>query len=43
MNHKETVAKWKGKNFAETPELGNQCVAWVKKYCQERGYPIKSF
>lgn len=43
MNHKEVMKKWLGKNFAETPELGFQCVAWSKKYCQERGYPIKWF
>lgn len=43
MTHLETLKKWIGKTYAETPQLGFQCVAWAKKYCQERGYPIKWF
>ncbi len=43
MNHKEFLEKWKGKNYAETSQLWFQCVWLAKKYCQERGYPIKWF
>lgn len=43
MNHQETIKKWSGKTYSETPKLGAQCCAWVKKYCEERGYPITSF
>lgn len=41
MTHKEVMEVWIGKNYAETPELGYQCVAYAKLYCKERGYPIK--
>lgn len=43
MTHKEVMDKWIWNNYAETPKLWFQCVAWSKKYCQERGYPIKWF
>lgn len=43
MKHSEVIAKWIGKWYAETPQLWFQCVWWAKKYCEERGYPIKSF
>mgnify|MGYP002359057077 FL=1 len=43
MTHSEVIAKWLGKNYAEASNLWFQCVAWAKKYCQERWYPIKWF
>lgn len=43
MNHKETTKKWYWKKYRETVALGYQCVAWAKKYCAERWYPIKWF
>lgn len=43
MTHNEVLKKWIGKQTLETIELWFQCVAWVKKYCSERWYPIKSF
>ena len=43
MNHKEILAKWVGKNYAESPELWYQCVWWVKKYYQEKDIWLNSF
>lgn len=43
MTHLEVLKKWIGENHWENEKLGYQCVAWVKLYCQERGYPIKWF
>ena len=43
MTHNEVMKKWIWKWYAETMKLGFQCVAWVKKYCSEMGYPIRSF
>lgn len=43
MNHSEAVEKWRWKNYIETGMKKWECVAWAKKYCKERGFPIKSF
>ena len=43
MTHKEILKKWIGKKVYETPELGYQCVAWAKKYCEEKWTPIGYF
>lgn len=43
MNHSEILQKWMGKNYIEPWMKTAECVAWAKKYCEERGYPIKSF
>lgn len=43
MNHREILQKWVGKNYAETPSLGFQCVAWVKKYYQEKDIWLNTF
>lgn len=43
MNHREILKKWIGKRVFETPKLGYQCVAWAKKYCEEKGTPIGNF
>lgn len=43
MNHSETLQKWMGKNYKEPWMRTAECVAWAKKYCEERGYPIKAF
>ena len=43
MTHQEVLAKWIGKNYAESAELGFQCVWYSKLYTKERGYPIKGF
>lgn len=36
MNHDLIIAKWLGQRYRETVALGYQCVAWVKKYSEER-------
>lgn len=36
MNHDLIIAKWLGGKYRETVQLGYQCVAWDKKYCEER-------
>lgn len=36
MNHDLVIAKWLGGKYRETAKLGYQCVAWVKKYSEER-------
>lgn len=43
MTYKEVFAKWIGKKYAESKELGHQCVGWAKLFCQEMWYPIKWF
>lgn len=43
MNHTQTIKKWIWWHYQENEELGYQCVAWAKKYCEERGYPIRWF
>ena len=43
MTHSQIITKWLGKKYAESKELGNQCVAWAKKYCEESGHPIGGF
>jgi len=43
MNHSEVTKKWYWSRYRETTALGYQCVAWAKKYCSERWYPIKGF
>ena len=43
MAHQEIITKWLGKKYAESKELGNQCVAWAKKYSEESGHPITGF
>lgn len=43
MTHSQIITKWLGKKYAESKELGNQCVAWAKKYAEESGHPIKGF
>ena len=43
MLHNEILQKWIGKNYIEPWMKTAECVAWAKKYCQERGYPIKWF
>lgn len=37
------IQKYLGKRYAESKELGHQCVAWVKLFAREMGYPIKGF
>lgn len=43
MNHQEFLKKYIGKaiNFDWVYDV--QCVDWVRFYCKERGFPIKSF
>lgn len=43
MTHQQIVTKWLGKKYAESRELGHQCVAWAKKYAEESGHPIGGF
>lgn len=43
MNHKQFLNKWIGRKYQESPELGYQCVSLIKLYCNERGFPIRSF
>lgn len=43
MTHSQIITKWLGKKYAESKELGNQCVAWAKKYAEESGHSIKGF
>lgn len=43
MTHQEIITKWLGKKYAESKELGNQCVAWAKKYSEESGHSIGGF
>lgn len=42
MLHRDIIIKWLWKPVSE-PWYNVECVAWVKKYCEERGYPIKGF
>jgi hypothetical protein len=35
MNHEQIKSKWLGKRYRESVSLGYQCVAWIKKYCDE--------
>lgn len=42
MQHRDIIIKWLWKPVKE-PWYDVECVAWSKKYCEERGYPIKSF
>lgn len=37
------IQKYLGKRYAESKELGNQCVAWAKLFAREMGYPIGGF
>ena len=37
------IQKYLGKRYAESKELGYQCVAWVKLFAREMGYPISGF
>ena len=41
MEHKNILDKWIGKRYRETVALWYQCVAWAKKYYEER-YGIKN-
>lgn len=43
MLHKDIMIKWQWKNYVEPWMNTAECVAFSKKYCEERGYPIKSF
>ena len=43
MKHSEITKKWYGKNYVEKWMKTAECVAWAKKYCDERWYPIESF
>ena len=43
MTHDEIMKKWYWKRCQETASLWYQCVAWAKKYCDERWYAIGSF
>lgn len=36
MNHDLIIARWVWQRYRETVALGYQCVAWDKKYCEER-------
>lgn len=40
MNHAEVMKKYYGTNVNEKG-YNPECVAFVKTYCKERGYPIK--
>ena len=37
------IQKYLGKRYAESKELGHQCVAWAKLFAREMGYPIAGF
>ena len=37
------IQKYLGKRYAESRELGHQCVAWAKSFAREMGYPIAGF
>ena len=41
MNHDLIIARWVGQRYRETIALWYQCVAWTKKYYEER-YWIKN-
>lgn len=43
MLHKEFTDIWYWKKYVENNYLWVQCVWIVKKYCEMRGFPIKSF
>lgn len=43
MTHKEVISQWIWKNYIEPWMKTAECVAWAKKYCNQRWYPIKSF
>lgn len=43
MTTKEIFDKWIGKRYAESKELGHQCVSLVKLFAQESWFPIKWF
>jgi len=43
MTHDIVLKLYIWKRVRETIKLGYQCVAWVKKYCELRWYPIYSF
>ncbi len=37
------IQKYLGKRYAESQELGHQCVAWAKLFASEMGRPLKGF
>lgn len=43
MTTKEVFDKWIGKKYAESKELGHQCVALAKLFAQEVWFPVKWF
>ena len=43
MKHSEVLKKWIWNRYQENDKYKYQCLAWVKKYCEEMDRPIWSF